>query len=220
MLFRYLFLTLPLICFPAQGGLLECSGNYAGVNGQSPAAPTVLPRESKTDPSAGQVVVQSLGNGVSITTQKSADGQVVPVTIHDGREMIHVVKDGKGIWFYRSFTGGGGKDQGRWYPCGGLAKDKYGMTWIIKGLPHTDKGFGRKGLQELEDYVNEKMPHSDAEVDAWIHSKMKVASLHDVPDKAPSLQVDSLTDATMTQILLAWKAQYLNRVWGERTASP
>lgn len=193
--------------------------------------PTPRTDPMRADASAGTKTVKDLGDGVYITNQTAADGSVVPMTQYDGREMIHIVKDGKGTWFYRSLMGTGGKEQGRWYPVGGTVEGKGGCGWIIKGDPKGDKGFGRKGLAALEDYVNEVLPHSDKKVNELIHSlplesgNRQPLSYSTLPQKAPSFKTEhnfsEMTEEQMADayrnILYEWKRIYLNPIWGERT---
>lgn len=179
----------------------------------------------RADASAGQVAVRTFDNGISLTTQKDINGNVVPVTFYDGREIVHIVDEkGRGVWFYRSFTGTGGKQQGRWYPIGGLASNKSGTTgWIIKGDPVNDKGYGRPELAQLEDKVNEVLPSSDEEVDAFLKSISSSVSVENT--KAPSYTMEPeksgrYSQNEMSSILQGWKDNYLNRVWGNRSQTP
>lgn len=175
----------------------------------------VLPMESRSDSTAGVVMVADLGHSVFISTQKAVSGRVVPISFHQGRPMIHVVKNGKGIWFYQSFTGASGKEQGHWYPVGGLATTPLkSEEWIIKG-PLGDKAYGREDLGELEDYINSVLPHSDKDVEAWVMSLAKNDRGIFAEEKTPT-NVISVENFDRAYILQVWKNSYLTRVWGAR----
>lgn len=172
----------------------------------------------RADQHAGQKVVKDLGDGYSMTTQMDNSGKVVPVTFHDGREFIHVTKNGKGAWFYRSFMGTGNKTAGQWYPTGGLAKDKAGGGWIIKGDPASDKGYGRPELAKMSDHLNKVLPHDDAKVNEML-KELHGGKMPDVVtnSKPHIFEVDSLSDKP--SILNSWKDNVLNKIWGRRPSA-
>lgn len=173
----------------------------------------------RADQHAGQKVVKDLGDGYSMTTQLDSNGKVVPVTFHDGREFIHVTKDKKGAWFYRSFMGTGNKTAGQWYPTGGLAKDKSGGGWIIKGDPAADKGYGRPELAKMSDHLNKVLPHDDDKVNEML-KELHGGKMPDVVtnSKPHIFEVDSLSDKA--SILDSWKHNVLNKIWGKRASHP
>lgn len=176
----------------------------------------VLPAETRADITAGRKVMADLGEATFITSQKSQSGKVLPITFHSGRPMIHVVKEGRGVWFYQSFSGTGGKEIGRWYPVGGLAATPGGgKEWIIKGDPKNDKAFGRKSLTELEDYLNRVLPKSDTEVEKWAVSLANGDQNIFFEDKAAT-HIVAPDKFDRAAILIDWKQTYLAPVWGAR----
>jgi hypothetical protein len=195
---------------------------------QNPLSSDVLQQPmNRADGNAGQVVVHRFDNGIGLTTQRNVSGDVVPVTTMDGREFVHVIDEsGRGTWFYRSFAGTGGKQQGRWFPVGGVAASPGGSTkWIIKGDVVNDKGYGRQALADLEDRVNSVMPTSDADVNTFFN-QLGVSDIYAPKNEKPaSYQLLPKTPGAnyepdeMSSLLQKWKNDYLNKTWGSRDVS-
>lgn len=167
-----------------------------------------------------------LGNGVRIIQQVSNSGRKTHFT-GSGMRTIIAVRDGKGRtnYFYQSFSGTGGKTQGRWYASGGVVESKKGDRWIIKGDPDNDKGYGRKDLADLEDYVNTVLPQNDKDLDTYLAKHgYTYQDLHfkDEFKKRANYTVDDFGETPLRplgnrgDILDQWKRDHLNKVWGQR----
>lgn len=103
--------------------------------------------------------------GVHMVSQISKTGEHTWVT-HGEQRIFFFLRDDqdRGCYFYQSFSGTGGKQQGSWFPSGGLL----GSVWVIKGNPKTDPGAGRVSLLEFYEKVNQVLPHSDEDTDALL----------------------------------------------------
>lgn len=150
---------------------------------------------------------------------------------HWERREIVVVSDDKNrrCTFYRSFSGTSGKQQGRWYPTAGPSATAGGNAlWMVKGSPEKDRGFGRSALVHFENRINEVLPRTDAEVDAWI---LKLTGLKDGDfffkdqyECAPTIicsdpdatRADKFLDKYGSHIVQNWKDSTLTRLWGPR----
>lgn len=186
------------------------------------AASKPQPATSTSNPEGKSI---DLGNGIRIVEQTNAAGQKTLFTGHDGRVIV-AVEDSKGRknYFYQSFSGTSGKDQGRWYPTGGLAVDKSGEGWLVKGDPVNDKGFGRPDLADLEDHLNSVLPHSDNETDSFLETHgYTYNDIQNSHAKGPNFNVDSFNRTggkhdkkVLESIVNHWKEGHLNKVWGKR----
>jgi hypothetical protein len=113
---------------------------------------------------------RDLAPGVRLISQVSRAEKEVWVTHGEQRLFVYVEDDqGRGSYFYQSFAGTGGKQQGFWFPSGGVMADQRGRgAWVIKGNPKTDPGAGRAALLELYERVNQALPQSDADTDRFV----------------------------------------------------
>ena len=113
---------------------------------------------------------RDLAPGVRLISQISRTEKEVWVTHGEQRLFVYVQDDqGRGSYFYQSFAGTGGKQQGFWFPSGGIMAGQGGHgAWVIKGSPKTDPGAGRAALLELYARVNQVLPRSDADTDLFV----------------------------------------------------
>ena len=165
--------------------------------------------------SGSGVVAKDLGGGYRIISQKTKGGVISGVSIIDSTRPMVWVEDsqGRGSWFYQSFAGTSGKQQGVWFPVGGLAENNVGLPWIVKGDPKTDPFYGRPELKPMFDYVNTVLPHSNTEVEELVDELAgeKVVWAEEKFEAQPLFKSDNKGD-----ILNAWKNEFLNPVWGGR----
>jgi hypothetical protein len=162
--------------------------------------------------------------GFTIIPQLSASGENVLVSFYDNRPIIVVRNDQDGRWsfFYQSFSGASGKKAGQWYPCGGLAKSTT-HGWIVKADVVNDPGYGRQGLLDLYQRVNEALPHDDAST-AVLLNKLTGTSLgwkaanESAWDKRPNAYFEGLlTQDVMANLYVRWRNHYLVPMWGTRS---
>jgi hypothetical protein len=130
--------------------------------------------------------------------------------------------------FYRSFSGTSGKTQGRWYVTPGPAETQTGeKLWLVKGSPVKDPGYGRSKLLAFENRVNEVLPHTDEDVDAWITRLTGIDgdfSYKDAFEAKPTFickdpkikRGDQFLDQYGGFCVQAWKDSSLNKQWGVR----
>ena len=162
-------------------------------------------------------VAKDLGGGVRIMYHVNALGQEVAVSTHEMRPIIWVEDaKGRGNWFYQSFSGTDGKAQGHWYPVGGVLNDRSG--WIIKGDPHKDPGYGRPALARLVTIVDNALPHTDTETEAFLKeiTKGKFSSFAENEDNPQTSSGKGSNDTERREMINKWKVDYLNKVWGHR----
>jgi hypothetical protein len=159
--------------------------------------------------------------------RQTATGTSSPIHFIGGRELVNLRdSQGRDAWFYRSFMGTDGKQQGKWYPVGGVAKMKGGHLWIIKGaVPDLEKGYGRPDLKDLADRVNAILPKSDEEMNQFVLKYLNRSyrqahndgSLQAKRIDFSTLDIDNEDDLGL--ILNTWKDRKLNQVWGHRVNS-
>ena len=113
---------------------------------------------------------RDLAPGVRLISQISRTEKEAWLT-HGEQRLFLYLQDaqGRGSYFYQSFAGTGGKQQGFWFPSGGIMADRSGRgAWVIKGNPKTDPGAGRAALLELYEKANAVLPQSDADTDTFV----------------------------------------------------
>ena len=192
----------------------------------------VKPEQSES-PASGSKPKETgirLADGVYMIPMETASGIISPIQFSSEREMIFLRDDqGRGIWFYRSFMGTGGKTQGQWFPTGGVAALAKGGKWIVKG-DTSDPGYGRPDLAAFAEKVNAVLPHSDKDMDEFIKTHLAdylkstggKSSLLDPALQAKEIDFGKYEQGNMEhygEILNLWKNSYLNRVWGRRGES-
>ena len=178
-------------------------------------------------------VTRELAPGLTLVAQKTKTGALSFVT-HTDERLFVFVKDaqGRGCYFYQSFSGTGGKAQGSWFPSGGPMADKSGATmWVIKGSPKTDPGAGRVPLLELFQLVNSVFPQSDADTDKFVKRLTGVALSEDFTYKdefeiVPLIYIQGsqyesgLKDRWMSWAYQFWALNVLDKTFGKRTFTP
>lgn len=190
-------------------------------------SPEEAPQNPQPTPQSASGKSIDLGKGVKIVEQTDVAGNKTLFTGHDGRLFVGV-EDGKGrkSYFYQSFSGTGGKSQGHWYPVGGLAVDKTGDSWIVKGDMVNDKAYGRPDLADLEDHLNSVLPRTDEDTDAFLTKHgTTYGDVQTNNEKAPNVRVESFgrtgnggkhDKTVLNAIINQWKQEHLNKVWGKR----
>jgi hypothetical protein len=161
--------------------------------------------------------------GFEILPQPSKGGAGNLVTFCDNRPIILVknVNDGRWAYFYQSFSGTSGKEAGRWYPCGGLAVSAT-HAWIIKGDVVADPGYGRPGLLDLYQRVNEALPHDDDSTADLLNKLTGTGLGWKVADEATFVKRPNayfkgcLTQEVMRDLYQRWRNHYLVPMWGTR----
>jgi len=173
-----------------------------------------------------------LAPGVTLVGQISKTGKRVSVTHGEQRIFLCLQDDaGRRSMFYQSFAGTGGKDQGAWFPTGGIMADQRGRgAWVIKGHPKTDPGCGRVPLLEFYQRVNEVLPHSDPETDALLMKLVGMdygdLSYKDEYEIVPFIRITEPGTANELQkkwgswCYQFWALNILDKVWGKRTFDP
>ena len=173
-----------------------------------------------------------LAPGVILVGQISKTGKRVPVTHGEQRLFLCLQDDaGKRSMFYQSFSGTGGKEQGVWFPTGGIMADQRGRgAWVIKGSPRTDPGAGRVPLLEFFQRVNEVLPHTDPATDALLMKLVGMdygdLSYKDEYESVPFLRItEAGTSSELQKKWGSWAYQFwalniLDKVWGKRTFDP
>jgi hypothetical protein len=176
--------------------------------------------------------IVQLAPGVNLVMQISRTGKRVPVTHGEQRLLLCLQDDqGKRVQFYQSFAGTGGKQQGWWFPTGGVMADDRGRgAWIIKGSPRTDPGAGRVPLLEFYQRVNEVLPHTDPDTDAWLmrHVGMDYGdfSYKDEYEIVPFIRITEAGNSNELQkkwgswCYQFWALMVLDKIWGKRTFTP
>lgn len=147
----------------------------------------------------------------------------------ENREMVWLSDaEGRRNMFYRSFSGTSGKTQGRWYVTPGPAETQTGeKLWLVKGSPVKDPGYGRSKLLAFENRVNEVLPHTDEDVDAWITRLTGIDgdfSYKDAFEAQPTFickdpkikRGDQFVDQYGSFCVQAWKDSSLDKQWGVR----
>lgn len=173
-----------------------------------------------------------LAPGVNLVMQISRTGKRTPVTHGEQRIFLLLQDDaGKRSLFYQSFAGTGGKQQGWWFPTGGVMADRRGHgAWIIKGSPKTDPGCGRVPLLEFYERVNEVLPHTDPATDEMLVKMVGVAfddfSYMDEYEMVPLIRItepgtsDELQRKWGNWAYQFWALNVLDKIWGKRTFTP
>jgi len=173
-----------------------------------------------------------LAPGVTMVMQISKTGKRVPVTHGEQRIFLCLQDDaGRRSMFYQSFAGTGGKQQGSWFPTGGVMADQRGRgAWIVKGSPRTDPGCGRVPLLEFVERVNQVLPHSDPETDALLMKLVGMdygdLSYKDEYEIVPFIRITEPGTANELQkkwgswCYQFWALNILDKVWGKRTFTP
>ena len=181
----------------------------------------ILPRNERLDES----FTWQIQPGITAIGQITKAGNISFVTIGEVREVLYLRNAAnKGCYFYRSFSGTGGKQQGVWYPCGGLCADSSGNGfWIIKGSPRNEPGFGRTELTQFFMDVNNVLPHADAEVDKMFFkltgdSSPGWASKPTIELRPIITVVEGFSHSAELRgdLLDLWKQKVLNPTWGLR----
>jgi hypothetical protein len=176
--------------------------------------------------------IVQLAPGVNLVMQISRTGKRVPVTHGEQRLLLCLQDDqGKRVQFYQSFAGTGGKQQGWWFPTGGVMADDRGRgAWIIKGSPRTDPGAGRVPLLEFYQRVNEVLPHTDPDTDAWLMRLVGMDygdfSYKDEYEIVPFIRITEAGNSNELQkkwgswCYQFWALMVLDKIWGKRTFTP
>ena len=176
--------------------------------------------------------IVQLAPGVNLVMQISRTGKRVPVTHGEQRLLLCLQDDqGKRVQFYQSFAGTGGKQQGWWFPTGGVMADDRGRgAWIIKGSPRTDPGAGRVPLLEFFQRVNEVLPHTDPDTDAWLMRLVGMDygdfSYKDEYEIVPFIRITEAGNSNELQkkwgswCYQFWALMVLDKIWGKRTFTP
>jgi len=173
---------------------------------------------------------RDLAPGVRLISQISRTEKEVWVTHGEQRLFVYVEDDqGRGSYFYQSFAGTGGKQQGFWFPSGGVMADQRGRgAWVIKGNPKTDPGAGRVPLLELVEKANVILPHSDADTNIFVKRLTGVGLDEDFDYKdeyevKPTIRITEPGNANELQKKWgSWSYQFwahnaLDKTFGKRT---
>lgn len=221
----------------AQRMLIERKGAGAGKHPewfhQNPRQYKDLPVEITLKPERlDESSIVPLAPGVNLVMQISRTGKRVPVTHGEQRLLLCLQDDqGKRVQFYQSFAGTGGKQQGWWFPTGGVMADDRGRgAWIIKGSPRTDPGAGRVPLLEFYQRVNEVLPHTDPDTDAWLMRLVGIDygdfSYKDDYEIVPFIRITEAGNSNELQkkwgswCYQFWALMVLDKIWGTRTFDP
>ena len=176
--------------------------------------------------------VVRLAPGVNAAMQVTRTGTKSFLTHGEQRLFLYLQDDkGRGSYFYQSFSGTGGKQQGAWFPSGGIMADRQGRgVWVIKGSPRTDPGCGRVHLLELYEKVNEALPHSDRDTDVFV-SQLTRSDYGDFVyadgfEIKPVIRILEPGHANALQtkwgpwVYQFWALNALDKTWGKRTFTP
>ena len=173
--------------------------------------------------------VIDVGGGLKARLQHTMTGDVSPVTLERGRMMLSLQqgKGGPSSYFYPSLSGASGKQQGHWYPVGGvLSGSKHTPSdWLIKGHvgPGAAPGYGRAGLADLEAAANNTLPHDEAGLNALLSrfsGKRSMDALTPRPTIIDPRLLKPGQDATRLrqEAYDLWKKLNLEPHWGPRTS--
>ena len=172
---------------------------------------------------------RELAPGVHVVAQISRTGKEVWITHGEQRLFLYLQDDqGRGSLFYQSFAGTGGKQQGYWFPSGGILANQRGRgVWVIKGNPKTDPGAGREGLLALYEKANAVLPQSDAETDAFVKKATRVdyddLMYKDEYEIKPTMKIleeghaNALQSKWSSWAYRFWALNALDKTWGKRT---
>jgi len=172
---------------------------------------------------------RALTPDLTIVAQITRTGKRAWVTHAEQRFFIYVQDDHKrGCLLYQSFSGTGGKQQGAWFPSGGVLVNKNNQgLWVIKGNPKTDPGAGREGLYALYHKANAVLPQTDPQTDVFVMEMTGIGgddlTYIDDYETFPTMRIlepgypQELQKKWSNWVYQFWALHGLTPTWGERT---